>query len=255
MRPGRRPRHSWMKGEGVTKDDVEAVKWYRKAAEQGNALAQANLGILFETGRGVPKDDVEAAVWYRKAAEQGNTFAQANLRVLLESGRKAPASDSLVGAQQIVAPSLQASPSAFVSGLSMTVPEGWEKRSLMESMIVGRGVVYAVNRTIGAGLLLSSSERKGIANLHEFAKSRRAIQSDQLGEAQSSEITQLQINGRTAFRFEVVGTLKSGGKMTYMLTIIEGKDEIALLNMWASPTNLEQNRSLFEQHASMVTGL
>ena len=48
-------------GEGVAKDDVEAVKWYRKAAEQGDAYAQHNLGLAYSYGSGVVKDYVEAA--------------------------------------------------------------------------------------------------------------------------------------------------------------------------------------------------
>ncbi|MEX4218568.1 sel1 repeat family protein, partial [Haemophilus influenzae] len=58
---------------------VEAVKWYRKAAEQGYADAQLNLGNMYAKGLGVKQDDVEAVKWYRKAAEQGDADAQALL--------------------------------------------------------------------------------------------------------------------------------------------------------------------------------
>ena len=49
---------SYYKGNGVTKDYVEAVKWYRKAAEQNHAVAQVNLGVCYANGNGVVKDDV-----------------------------------------------------------------------------------------------------------------------------------------------------------------------------------------------------
>jgi len=68
-------------GQGVKQDDVDAVKWYRKAAEQGYAKAQFNLGVMYHNGLGVKQDDVEAVKWYRKAAEQGNAKAQFNLGV------------------------------------------------------------------------------------------------------------------------------------------------------------------------------
>ncbi len=61
---------------GVAKDEVEAVKWYRKAAEQNYAKAQCNLGGCYATGQGVVKDEVEAVKWWRKAAEQDNAEAQ-----------------------------------------------------------------------------------------------------------------------------------------------------------------------------------
>jgi hypothetical protein len=52
----------------VPKDDVEAVKWYCKAADQGDAEAQFMLGGAYATGSGVPKDDVEAYAWLNVAA-------------------------------------------------------------------------------------------------------------------------------------------------------------------------------------------
>jgi hypothetical protein len=69
-------------GRGVEQDDAQAVAWYRKAAEQGHAGAQRKLGIMYGGGRGVEQDDAQAGVWYRKAAEQGDTYAQACIRGL-----------------------------------------------------------------------------------------------------------------------------------------------------------------------------
>ena len=66
-------------GEGVAQDKEEAVKWYRKAAEQGVAEAQFNLGVCYDNGEGVAQDKEEAVKWYRKAAEQGVAEAQYNL--------------------------------------------------------------------------------------------------------------------------------------------------------------------------------
>ena len=61
------------------KDDVEAIKWYRKAAEQGDARAQFSLGVMYAEGDGVAKDLEEAIKWWRKAAEQGLEHAQYSL--------------------------------------------------------------------------------------------------------------------------------------------------------------------------------
>uniref|UniRef100_A0A914VL89 Uncharacterized protein n=1 Tax=Plectus sambesii TaxID=2011161 RepID=A0A914VL89_9BILA len=47
-------------GRGVPQSDEEAVKWYRKSAEQGEASAQYNLGWMYEIGHGVPQSDEEA---------------------------------------------------------------------------------------------------------------------------------------------------------------------------------------------------
>ncbi len=72
-------------GYGSEKSLNEAVKWWRKSAEQGHATAQFNLGICYENGDGVAKDLTEALKWYRKAAEQGNAKAQNILERLGET--------------------------------------------------------------------------------------------------------------------------------------------------------------------------
>jgi TPR repeat protein len=66
-------------GAGVAKNYVEAVKWVRKAAEQGLASAQCFLGGCYGQGQGVAKDELEAMKWYRKAAEQNDASAQCGL--------------------------------------------------------------------------------------------------------------------------------------------------------------------------------
>ena len=60
----------YAKGQGVPQDYAEALKWYRLAAEQGNANAQDNLGVMYANGHGVPQDDAEAVKWYRLAADR-----------------------------------------------------------------------------------------------------------------------------------------------------------------------------------------
>ncbi|MGD0207384.1 MAG: tetratricopeptide repeat-containing serine protease family protein [Verrucomicrobiota bacterium] len=74
-------------GLGVAKDEVEAVKWYRMAAEQGLANAQCNLGICYFFGRGVTQDYAEAVKWYHKAAYQGDDVAQYNLGLSYVKGQ------------------------------------------------------------------------------------------------------------------------------------------------------------------------
>jgi TPR repeat protein len=74
-------------GQGVLQDNVEAANWYRKAAEQGIAAAQFNLAIRYQVGQGVTQSYVEAARWFSKAADQGVATAQFNLGVLYAHGQ------------------------------------------------------------------------------------------------------------------------------------------------------------------------
>ncbi|HDP35609.1 MAG TPA: sel1 repeat family protein [Candidatus Hydrogenedentes bacterium] len=77
-------------GEGVPQDYAEAVKWYRKAAEQDYADAQYNLGVMYYDGRGIPQDHAEAVKWFRKAAGQNHAEAQYNLGVMYRNGEGVP---------------------------------------------------------------------------------------------------------------------------------------------------------------------
>lgn len=77
-------------GSGVWQDYAQAAAWFRKAADQGDAMAQIALGYACAKGQGVPQDDVQAAVWYRKAADQGYADAQNNLAVMYANGVGVP---------------------------------------------------------------------------------------------------------------------------------------------------------------------
>jgi uncharacterized protein len=66
-------------GDGVPQNYEQAAAWYRKAAEQGLADAQNNLGSMYAKGQGVPQDYEQSIAWYRKAADQGLAAAQYNL--------------------------------------------------------------------------------------------------------------------------------------------------------------------------------
>ena len=84
----------YREGYGTAVDHVEAVKWVRKAAEQGFARAQYDLGWMYQYGRGVERSDEKAAGWYLKAAEQGLARAQRNLGFMYEYGRGVERSDA-----------------------------------------------------------------------------------------------------------------------------------------------------------------
>ena len=68
-------------------DYAAALKEWRPLAEQGDADAQYNLGVMHDTGQGVPQDYKTAVKWFRLAAEQGNAAAQNNLGVMYEEGQ------------------------------------------------------------------------------------------------------------------------------------------------------------------------
>jgi hypothetical protein len=66
----------YARGKGFDKDELEAVSWFRKAAESGNREAQYGLGMAYLRGRGIQKSDSLGYEWLKKAAAQGHAEAQ-----------------------------------------------------------------------------------------------------------------------------------------------------------------------------------
>jgi TPR repeat protein len=62
------------------------MHWYQKAAVQGDAGAQYNLGVMYIMGQGVPQDEAKAVHWWIKAAEQGHAEAQKSLGIIAKKG-------------------------------------------------------------------------------------------------------------------------------------------------------------------------
>ena len=80
----------YSKGQGVQQDYTTARQWYEQAAAQGDALAQSNLGLMHTKGLGVPQDYTTARQWYEQAAAQGEAVAQFNLGVVYHNGEGVP---------------------------------------------------------------------------------------------------------------------------------------------------------------------
>jgi len=72
----------YREGNGVPKDDKQAVAWLSKAAEQGQSEAQENLGFSYAKGLGVERDWVQADKWFSIAAASGKESAINNQKVV-----------------------------------------------------------------------------------------------------------------------------------------------------------------------------
>jgi len=71
---------------GVLQDYAEALRWYRLAAAQGNSEAEDQIGFFYLSGWGVTQDSAQALNWFRKAADQGNEVAQRNIGIMFLQG-------------------------------------------------------------------------------------------------------------------------------------------------------------------------
>ena len=76
----------YKKGDGVAQDFDTAVKWFKLAAKQGHTSAQVSLGLMYKKGDGVPRDYKAAEKWWKLAAQQRDVHAQTNLGMLYGNG-------------------------------------------------------------------------------------------------------------------------------------------------------------------------
>ena len=74
----------------VEGDYIVAEKQFREAAEQGDATAQYNLALMYDSGKDIPQDDAKAIKWYLEAATQGYAPAQYNLSMVHFFGKGTP---------------------------------------------------------------------------------------------------------------------------------------------------------------------
>ena len=88
-------------GEGVPEDDAEAVRWYRLAADQGDADAQHTLGFMYAYGEGVSQDDVAAHMWFDLAGARSSGDARDAIVELRDAVAARMTSEQIAEAQRL----------------------------------------------------------------------------------------------------------------------------------------------------------
>ena len=72
----------YTKGSGVRQDYAKAAQWFEKSANQGDALAQYNLGLMYENGAGVRQNIATAKEWFGKSCDNGDQDGCDSYRIL-----------------------------------------------------------------------------------------------------------------------------------------------------------------------------
>ena len=105
-----------LSGQGGPRRETAATAWFRKAAFQGHARAQVNLGAMIERSPNIGAKE-EAAGWYRRAAVQGFAPGQHHLARLYEAGEGMPRNIGLAVFWYTKAVHQNFAPSQFAIGL------------------------------------------------------------------------------------------------------------------------------------------
>jgi hypothetical protein len=142
----------------------------------------------------------------------------------------------------------------YVTSIRLNLPPGWQANPLPENLAKVGWQTYATNRNTDVGALLSATTHDGITDMLAYAQTRRAALIGSLTDAVPSDISQIEINGRRAFRASVTGKVKTGQTLTYLGTVIEGTKEIAVLLTWTFPANFDQRKDAMGQLSENVVG-
>lgn len=138
--------------------------------------------------------------------------------------------------------------------LKLDLPAGFNLMPMQNEWRAQGILLHALNPTADIGTFVSAAPRAFITDMAAYVLSRRASLESAMTDARSSEITQLAINGRPAWNFEVTGVLKQV-KVTYHTSIIEGATQIAVVNSWTSASNFLPQKEIIAALPSHVSGL
>ena len=141
-----------------------------------------------------------------------------------------------------------------VDQLTFALPTGFELKAIPDNLKNSGAVFYAINHTLDMGLAVIPLRHEGITDLAAYASTKKAGQMDRLKDATSSEVTRIDVRGHPAARYSVTGTF-GGVKVTFLTTLIEGHDQIVIVNGWAGATNAQQQMAVLEGLADTVSGI
>lgn len=137
-----------------------------------------------------------------------------------------------------------------IENLKLDLPAGFERRAPTDVS----NLDFAINRTADVGVVLSAEDHRAVTDVQAFVISHRASQMSRLDDAVPSEVSTIEVGDRKAYRFEVHGTLK-GLHIVYLETIIEGTDQLVLVNAWTSAANFETQSVMMRELAARARGI
>ena len=140
------------------------------------------------------------------------------------------------------------------SQAKIDLPDGWEVKPMSDAQKLGGTVLLTYNRTIDSWLQIATAKRSGITDMNSYANTRKAIQIARMQDAKASDITELNVGGLRAWRFDVVGKFNKID-MTISKTLLESSLEVVSVEAWTTTTNYPRVQETLMKIVSSVSGL
>lgn len=222
----------------------------------------ANAGFLFLPGNVTGKiaDTItgsEGENCVGPNAKVGDTYRSVNGNIQTIKSLSGTSSRCVKPEQPIRARIEYTNSTTFLSKAGINIPDGFAPQNLTDLQKFNGGLLMAKNNVTDSGFYVSSVKRDVVSDLDAYSLKVRTNQAKPLDEPQQSEIEQLTINGIAAWRFETKGKVKNifGTRYTYLTTILEGANEILILNAWTKTGNYEKQPEELKALAKSISGL
>jgi uncharacterized protein YdaT len=197
---------AYASGKGVPQDYKEAMKWYRLAADQGNASAQYALGDAYDEGRGVPQDSNEAVRWYRLAADQGYARAKS---VLDTKAEELPPTSAESSSSEQGNANAQPNPTAKAEKLSPPAEQG---------SIVAKQRAIAKDRMRQDSEIYSREDLKKIESLYQVAN-KKGLSSEEAEKSLKELLSKYKKANRTGCALLYLGQMGDGDEQIKYLQL------------------------------------
>jgi hypothetical protein len=138
--------------------------------------------------------------------------------------------------------------------LTILLPPGFELKAIPDNLKSVGAKFDATNRTLDIGMVVIPQSHAGVTDIMALASTRRANQADRLKDATFTDVTAVEVGGFKAARYTVTG-FSNNVKITYVTTLIEGRDQIVVVSAWAGATNAQQQMTVLESLAATVSGI
>jgi hypothetical protein len=146
------------------------------------------------------------------------------------------------------------SPAQTTTRARIDLPDGWEVKPLTGEQKKHRVVLHAHNPTITSWINVSTVKRSLVTDMPTAVKGRTVVQANRMTDAQVSDISELNIGGLRAWRFEITGTYNKVG-VYYNQTLIESAEEVVGVETWTTTTNYREVREPLLKIVDSLTGL
>ena len=146
----------------------------------------------------------------------------------------------------------------FKSNAGVNLTEDFEAKPLTDLQRYNGILLIANSKTIkNKGVVINSREKKSNADPQSIASSVEKIQIGNLAEGIGKNAEQLKLNGSNAWRFEVHGKTKGifGTEMVYIITVLEGDNEILVVNAFTEVSRYEKDKDELRKVSAEITGI